>query len=129
MNAFDAPMVANADPAGLLHVFTTVSDTTGKESESFIKHKPDMITPNELNVRRDLNEFIQVVGFVKGVQRCVALGYLTFNRRVDLELLFNWNVGQLFYLYSAPRMSTDGLYHHVSVKTGLGSKYKYIPSC
>ena len=43
--------------AHLSHVFTTVSDITGKESEFLIKRKPDMITPNGLNVRRDLHEF------------------------------------------------------------------------
>jgi len=43
--------------AHLAHVFTTVSDITGKESEFLIKRKPDMITPNGLNVRRDLHEF------------------------------------------------------------------------
>lgn len=32
------------------HVFTTVSDITGKESEYLLSRKPDIITPNGLNV-------------------------------------------------------------------------------
>jgi len=43
--------------AHLSHVFTTVSDITGTEAEHLIKRKPDMITPNGLNVKRDLHEF------------------------------------------------------------------------
>ncbi len=43
--------------AHLSHVFTTVSDITGREAEHLIKRKPDMITPNGLNVKRDLHEF------------------------------------------------------------------------
>ncbi len=43
--------------AALSHVFTTVSDITGREAEYLIKRKADMITPNGLNVKRDLHEF------------------------------------------------------------------------
>ena len=43
--------------AHLAHVFTTVSDITGKEAEHLIKRKPEMITPNGLNVKRDLHVF------------------------------------------------------------------------
>ena len=38
-------------------MFTTVSDITSREAEHLIKRKPDVITPNGLNVRRDLHEF------------------------------------------------------------------------
>lgn len=41
----------------LSHVFTTVSDITSKEAEYLIKRKPDILTPNGLNVTRDLHEF------------------------------------------------------------------------
>ena len=41
----------------LSHVFTTVSDITSKEAEYLIKRKPDVLTPNGLNVTRDLHEF------------------------------------------------------------------------
>lgn len=34
----------------LAHVFTTVSDITGYESEYLLKRKADVITPNGLNV-------------------------------------------------------------------------------
>ena len=40
--------------AHLSHVFTTVSEITGQEAEHLIKRKPDIITPNGLNVIRDL---------------------------------------------------------------------------
>jgi len=43
--------------AHLSHVFTTVSEITGQECEHLIKRKPDIITPNGLNVVRDLHEF------------------------------------------------------------------------
>ena len=43
--------------AHLAHVFTTVSDITGIEAEHLIKRKPDLVTPNGLNVKRDLHEF------------------------------------------------------------------------
>lgn len=32
------------------HVFTTVSDITGLEAEFLLKRRPDVITPNGLNV-------------------------------------------------------------------------------
>jgi len=43
--------------ASLAHIFTTVSEITGLEAEHLIKRKPDVITPNGLNVVRDLHEF------------------------------------------------------------------------
>ena len=43
--------------AHLSHCFTTVSEITGQEAEHLIKRKPDIITPNGLNVTRDLHEF------------------------------------------------------------------------
>lgn len=36
----------------LAHVFTTVSDITGYEAEHLLKRKPDVITPNGLNVKK-----------------------------------------------------------------------------
>ena len=43
--------------AQLAHVFTTVSDITAEEAEHLIKRKPDVITPNGLNVKRICHEF------------------------------------------------------------------------
>jgi len=43
--------------AHLSHIFTTVSDITSREAEYLIKRKPDILTPNGLNVTRDLHEF------------------------------------------------------------------------
>lgn len=43
----------------LAHVFTTVSDITGYEAEHLLRRKPDIITPNGLNVKKfaALHEF------------------------------------------------------------------------
>ncbi|XP_050302005.1 glycogen [starch] synthase [Anthonomus grandis grandis] len=43
----------------LCHTFTTVSDITGYEAEHLLKRKPDVITPNGLNVKKfsALHEF------------------------------------------------------------------------
>jgi len=43
--------------ASLAHVFTTVSDITAEEAEQLVKRKPDIITPNGLNVKRICHEF------------------------------------------------------------------------
>ncbi|CAO1415153.1 unnamed protein product [Diamesa serratosioi] len=45
--------------AHLAHIFTTVSDITGYEAEHLLKRKPDVITPNGLNVKKfsALHEF------------------------------------------------------------------------
>ncbi|CAG2121622.1 unnamed protein product, partial [Medioppia subpectinata] len=45
--------------ANSAHVFTTVSDITGLEAEHLLKRKPDIITPNGLNVKKfaALHEF------------------------------------------------------------------------
>ena len=36
----------------LAHVFTAVSEITADEAEALLKRKPDLITPNGLNVKR-----------------------------------------------------------------------------
>nr|WIM01506.1 glycogen synthase [Limnephilus lunatus] len=43
----------------MAHIFTTVSDITGYEAEHLLKRKPDIITPNGLNVKKfsALHEF------------------------------------------------------------------------
>lgn len=43
----------------LAHTFTTVSEITGLEAEHLLKRKPDVITPNGLNVKKfsALHEF------------------------------------------------------------------------
>ena len=45
--------------AHLAHSFTTVSEITGIEAEHLLKRKPDIITPNGLNVKKfsALHEF------------------------------------------------------------------------
>lgn len=48
----------------MAHVFTTVSEITGVEAEHLIHQKPDILTPNGLNVVKfaALHEF-QVIHF------------------------------------------------------------------
>ncbi|KOB68010.1 Glycogen synthase [Operophtera brumata] len=43
----------------MTHIFTTVSDITGYEAEHLLRRKPDLITPNGLNVKKfsALHEF------------------------------------------------------------------------
>jgi glycogen(starch) synthase len=43
----------------IAHTFTTVSEITGLEAEHLLKRKPDVITPNGLNVKKfsALHEF------------------------------------------------------------------------
>ena len=43
--------------AHLTHIFTSVSDITAQEAEHLIKRKPDIVTPNGLNVKRMCHEF------------------------------------------------------------------------
>jgi len=43
--------------ASLAHTFTTVSEITGDEALHLIKRRPDVITPNGLNVKRMSHEF------------------------------------------------------------------------
>ena len=43
--------------ASLAHVFTTVSDITAEEAEQLVKRRPDIVTPNGLNVKRICHEF------------------------------------------------------------------------
>lgn len=78
----------------LAHTFTTVSDITGFEAEHLLKRKPDIITPNGLNVKKfaALHEFQnlhavskeKIHEFVRGH----FYGYVPF-----FELTkFSWNV-------------------------------------
>ena len=44
----------------LCYVFTTVSEINGQEAKHLIKRTQDIVTPNGLNVIRDLHEFQNV---------------------------------------------------------------------
>ena len=76
--------------AHLAHIFTTVSDITGQEAEHLIKRRPDLITPNGLNVKRICHEFqnlhqtnkLRIMNFVHGHFH----GHLNFD--LDKTLLF-----------------------------------------
>ena len=71
--------------AHLAHVFTTVSDITGKEAEHLIKRKPDLVTPNGLNVKRDLHEFQNLHAASKEKINQFVRGHFYGNFDFDLD--------------------------------------------
>ncbi len=83
--------------AALSHVFTTVSDITGREAEYLIKRKADMITPNGLNVKRDLHEFQ--------------------NQHATVILCFGFIQTYIFFLFPRPRKRSTNLSGDTSMVT------------
>lgn len=81
--------------AQLSHVFTTVSGITGREAEHLIKRKPDVITPNGLNVKRDLHEF----------QNLHAINKKKINEFVRGHFYghFDFDLDKTLYFFSAGR--------------------------
>ena len=79
-------------------MFTTVSDITSKEAEYLIKRKPDILTPNGLNVTRDLHEFQnkhaeakeKINQFVRGI-------YYIF---INTQCIFETKLFQFLFKYS-----------------------------
>jgi glycogen(starch) synthase len=76
----------------LAHTFTTVSEITGLEAEHLLKRKPDVITPNGLNVKKfsALHEFQNLHAIYKEkineFVRGHFYGHLDFN--IDRTLYF-----------------------------------------
>ena len=66
-------------------MFTTVSDITGKEAEHLIKRKPDLVTPNGLNVKRDLHEFQNLHAASKEKINQFVRGHFYGNFDFDLD--------------------------------------------
>ena len=81
--------------AHLAHVFTTVSDITGLEAEHLVKKKPDMITPNGLNVKRDLHEFQNLHAMAKGKINEFVRGHFYGH--------FDFDLDNTIYLFTAGR--------------------------
>ncbi|CAH2056086.1 unnamed protein product, partial [Iphiclides podalirius] len=78
--------------AHMAHIFTTVSDITGYEAEHLLKRKPDIITPNGLNVKKfsALHEFQNLHALAKDKIHEFARGhfYGHFNFDLDKTLYF-----------------------------------------
>lgn len=68
-------------------VFTTVSDITGKECEYFLGRKPDIITPNGLNINRfvALHEFQNLHKEFKEKINQFVIGHFFHAYKFDLE--------------------------------------------
>ena len=84
--------------AHLSHSFTTVSDITGREAEHLIKRKPDMITPNGLNVQRDLHEFQNLHAEAKEKINQFVRGHFYGH--------FDFNLDKTLYFFIAGRYDT-----------------------
>ncbi|XP_028034904.1 glycogen [starch] synthase isoform X1 [Bombyx mandarina] len=76
----------------MAHIFTTVSDITGYEAEYLLKRKPDIITPNGLNVKKfsALHEFQNLHALAKDKIHEFVRGhfYGHFNFDLDKTLYF-----------------------------------------
>ncbi|CAG2055906.1 unnamed protein product [Timema podura] len=71
----------------LAHVFTTVSEITGYEAEHLLKRKPDIITPNGLNVKKfsALHEFQNLHAISKEKIHEFVRGHFYGHYDFDLE--------------------------------------------
>ncbi|XP_014681796.1 PREDICTED: glycogen [starch] synthase-like [Priapulus caudatus] len=69
------------------HTFTTVSDITGFEAEHLLKRKPDIITPNGLNVIKfaALHEFQNLHAIAKGKINEFVRGHFYGHYDFDLD--------------------------------------------
>ena len=81
--------------AHLTHVFTTVSEITGVEATHLVKRKPDLITPNGLNVKRDLHEFQNLHASCKEKISEFVRGHFHGH--------FDFNLDKTLYLFTAGR--------------------------
>ncbi|CAD7093823.1 unnamed protein product [Hermetia illucens] len=71
----------------LAHVFTTVSEITGYEAEHLLKRKPDIITPNGLNVKKfsAIHEFQNLHAMAKDKIHEFIRGHFYGHMDFDLE--------------------------------------------
>lgn len=71
----------------MAHTFTTVSDITGYEAEHLLKRKPDIITPNGLNVKKfsALHEFQNLHAVAKDKIHEFVRGHFYGHFNFDLE--------------------------------------------
>lgn len=81
----------------LAHVFTTVSEITGYEAEHLLKRKPDIITPNGLNVKKfsAIHEFQNLHAISKEKIHEFTRGHFYGH--------FNFDLDKTLYLFIAGR--------------------------
>ncbi|XP_031637405.1 glycogen [starch] synthase [Contarinia nasturtii] len=81
----------------LAHIFTTVSEITGYESEHLLKRKPDIITPNGLNVKKfsAIHEFQNLHAISKEKIHEFTRGHFYGH--------FNFDLDKTLYLFIAGR--------------------------
>lgn len=81
----------------LSHVFTTVSEITGYEAEHLLKRKPDIITPNGLNVKKfsALHEFQNLHAMAKEKLHEFVRGHFYGH--------FDFNLDKTLYFFIAGR--------------------------
>uniref|UniRef100_A0A182QDI6 Glycogen [starch] synthase n=1 Tax=Anopheles farauti TaxID=69004 RepID=A0A182QDI6_9DIPT len=81
----------------LSHVFTTVSEITGYEAEHLLKRKPDIITPNGLNVKKfaAIHEFQNMHAMAKEKIHEFTRGHFYGH--------FNFNIEKTLYMFIAGR--------------------------
>lgn len=81
----------------LSHIFTTVSEITGYEAEHLLKRKPDIITPNGLNVKKfsAIHEFQNLHALAKEKIHEFTRGHFYGH--------FNFDLDKTLYLFIAGR--------------------------
>lgn len=81
----------------LAHIFTTVSEITGYEAEHLLKRKPDIITPNGLNVKKfsAIHEFQNLHALAKEKIHEFTRGHFYGH--------FNFDLDKTLYLFIAGR--------------------------
>jgi len=77
------------------HIFTTVSEITSVEATHLVKRKPDLITPNGLNVKRDLHEFQNLHASCKNKISEFVRGHFHGH--------FDFNLDKTLYFFTAGR--------------------------
>lgn len=96
----------------LTHVFTTVSDITGLEAEHLLKKKPDVITPNGLNVIKfsALHEFQNLHALAKEKINEFVRGHFYGHYDFDLDkTLYFFTAGRYEFSNKGADIFIEGL--------------------
>ncbi|XP_073989606.1 glycogen [starch] synthase isoform X2 [Rhodnius prolixus] len=96
----------------LAHIFTTVSDITGLEAEHLLKKKPDVITPNGLNVIKfsALHEFQNLHALAKEKINEFVRGHFYGHYDFDLDkTLYFFTAGRYEFSNKGADIYIEGL--------------------
>lgn len=94
------------------HVFTTVSDVTGLEAEHLLKRKPDILTPNGMNVVQfaALHEFQNMHAQAKAKIHDFVRGHFYGHFNFDLEkTIYMFTAGRYEFTNKGADMFLEGL--------------------